>query len=116
MVASGNTGNSAVIRGDGRLYIKRPTGEAELLYRIEGSIMSIYRTYVPEPERGKGLAEKLALEAFAMAESLGLKVRPDCSYIRHFVSRRGEFSGMVVDSDAHESCDLPKRQARGAHP
>ena len=86
----------AIRRGSGRLYIDTKSGKAELLYRIEGTIMSIYHTYVPDPERGRGLAERLAVAAFEDAEKRGLKVRPDCSYIRHFVGKHREFSGITV--------------------
>ena len=65
-------------------------GEAELLYRIEGGVMSIYHTFVPESERGKGIAEKLAFAAFDMAKDKGLKVRPDCPYIKHFLEKHPE--------------------------
>ena len=70
-----------------RFYMKTPHGEAELLYRIDGNVMSIYHTFVPEEDRGKGLAEKLSLSAFEFAEKNKLKVSPDCPYIKHFIEK-----------------------------
>ncbi len=86
----------AIKKSDGRLYMDTPGGEAELLYRIVGSIMSIHHTFVPEAERGKGLAEMLAYEAFSMARLQGLKVRPDCAYIRHYVEKHQEVKDLVA--------------------
>jgi len=70
--------------------MKTEHGEAELLYKIDGKTMSIYHTLVPEEDRGKGLAEKLAYAAFSLAREKGLKVRPDCSYITHFLEVNSE--------------------------
>lgn len=75
---------------EGRFYIVTPGGEAELLYKIEGSLMPIYHTFVPESERGKGLAEALAVAAFEFAKGKGLKVKPDCQYIVHFLGKHPE--------------------------
>ena len=103
------TKDSAIRKSEGRLYMATPGGEAELLYRMEKSVMSIYRTFVPETERGKGIAEKLALEAFAIAKEKGLKVRPDCPYIEHFIEKHKEFAGMSVGSDSGGACLMPPR-------
>ncbi len=73
---------------EGRFFIKTEHGEAEMLYRIEGgSTMSIYHTFVPEEERGKGIAEVMADAALGFAKREGLKVRPDCDYMRHYVTK-----------------------------
>ena len=75
---------------NGRFYVATPGGGAELLYRIEMGVMPIYRTFVPESERGKGIAEALAIAAFDFAREKGLKVRPDCPYIVHFLGKHPE--------------------------
>ncbi|MDE1761736.1 MAG: N-acetyltransferase [Candidatus Micrarchaeota archaeon] len=74
------------IENDGtRFYTKTEHGEAELSYRVIGEVISMYHTFTPDRDRGKGIAEKLADEAFAFAIKNNLKVRPDCSYIRHYL-------------------------------
>ncbi len=80
----------------GRMSLKTEHGEAELLYRIRGNIMSIYHTFTPPEDRGNGVAAKLAEEAFNLAKKKGLKVRPDCPYISHFVEKRKEFKSQLV--------------------
>ena len=76
---------------DGRFYVETEGGDAELLYRMDGGVMSIYHTFVPESERGRGIAEKLAREAFGFAIKKGVKVRPDCPYIGYFLEKHVEF-------------------------
>ena len=80
------------IHDPGRFYVKTGHGEAELLYNIERAkgIMSIYHTFVPDEDRGKGIAEVLALASFEYAIKEGLKVRPDCPYINHFLEKHKE--------------------------
>ena len=78
-------------------YIKTGHGEALLSYRIIGKkVMSIYHTFTPEEERGRGIAEKLAIRAFEFANEKGLKVRPDCPYILHFLGKHKELRGQAV--------------------
>lgn len=72
-------------QSEGRFYTKTEHGEAELLYRIEGSVMSIYHTFTPGEERGEGIAEELTKAAFSFAIKNKLKVRPDCPYVAHFL-------------------------------
>lgn len=81
---------------DGRFYIVLAGGNAELLYKIQGRTMSIYHTFVPESERGKGIAEKLAIAAFEFAEEEKLSVRPDCPYIVHFLEKNSEYKKFAV--------------------
>lgn len=85
-----------ILHKDGRFYLETPSGDAELLYRILGSTMSIYHTFVPESERGKGIAEKMAFEAFDFAKKKGLKVRPDCPYIIRFLEKHAELRAYSV--------------------
>ncbi len=75
----------------GRFFTKIGEREAELLYRmVDQKTMSIYHTFVPEEARGKGVADMLALAAFAYAKEKGMKVRPDCPYIPHFLEKHPE--------------------------
>lgn len=81
---------------DGRFSTVTEGGEAELLYKMEGNVMSIYHTFVPESERGKGIAETLAIAAFEFAKENELKVRPDCPYIVRFLEKNAKFREYAV--------------------
>lgn len=85
-----------ILHEESRFYIKTPGGDAELLYKLSGSIMSIYHTFVPETERGKGVAEILALKAFDFAKEKKLKVKPDCPYIVKFLEKHPDFKALSV--------------------
>lgn len=81
-----------------RFVIKLPGGEeAELQYHLQGQMMDMYHTYVPESARGQGLAEKLAAAAFEYAQSQNLKVVPSCPYIsRAFLARHPEWKKLAA--------------------
>ena len=84
--------------GKGRFFIITNSGEAELLYDLDkkDKIMSIYHTFVPDAERGKGIAEELAVKAFELAKRNGVLVKPDCEYIRHFILKHKELENMIT--------------------
>ena len=81
---------------EGRIFAKTEHGEAEVLYRIQGTIMHVYRSYVPDEDRGRGIAKKLNLAAFEFAENNGLKVSPDCSYTKGFLEKHKELRRFSV--------------------
>ncbi len=56
----------------------------------------MYHTFVPDEDRGKGIAEKLAFAAFEYAKEKKLKVIPGCTYISYFVQKHPEFNDMIV--------------------
>ncbi len=83
-------------QNEGRFYVHTDEGEAELLYGIKDGIMYIYHTYVPEQERGEGIAEQLANAAFEFAIKSNLKVKPACSYIEYYLSKHSEMKKYAV--------------------
>ena len=50
-------------------------------FRKFAYVMDIWETYVPSRHRGRGLAQRLARAAFAVARAQGYLVRPSCTYI-----------------------------------
>jgi len=83
-----------------RFYIPLESGrEALLLYRRQGDVLDFYHTYVPEPFRGKGLAEKVVTAGFRYAKEKGLKVIPTCSYVASLVSRRKDLLPFVQSTE-----------------
>ena len=48
----------------------------------------IYRTFVPNELRGKGIAATLTEHALQYAESMGYSVIPSCSYVERYMARR----------------------------
>ncbi|WP_313088810.1 GNAT family N-acetyltransferase [Pseudomonas sp.] len=51
--------------------------------------LDIYRTYVPDALRGRGVAAELAQHALDYAEREGYTVIPSCSYVERYIERQG---------------------------
>ncbi|MGC8669849.1 MAG: GNAT family N-acetyltransferase [Candidatus Micrarchaeia archaeon] len=73
---------------DCRFYIDKEG--AELLYGIREGVMYIYHVYVPKELRDHGIAEQLADAAFEFAIKNNMKVKPECSYIKYYLSKHVE--------------------------
>ena len=67
-----------------------------LAYQIDGPVMSILHTGVPPPVEGRGIAAALTGAALAHARSVGLKVRPLCSYARAYLRRSPEAADLLA--------------------
>ncbi|CAD5108764.1 GNAT family N-acetyltransferase [Zestomonas carbonaria] len=50
--------------------------------------LDIYRTFVPNPLRGRGIAAALTEQALAYADRMGYTVIPSCSYVERYMERR----------------------------
>ena len=74
---------------EGRMfYIDEAAGRAYLAYMDLGKkTMDIYRTFVPDELRGRGLAALLAAEALKFAEAQGYKVIPSCTYVARYMEQ-----------------------------
>lgn len=81
----------------GRRFRVQVSGqEAVLAYRMSGTTMDMYHTFVPEAARGKGLAEKLVKAGFEYAKANGLTVVPTCPYISGaYLKRHTEYQSLV---------------------
>lgn len=67
----------------------------ECTYRLEGGVMAIVHTGVPRALEGRGIAAALVQAALAWAQQQGLKVRPVCSYVRSYMHRHPETTGLL---------------------
>ena len=50
--------------------------------------LDIYRTFVPNALRGRGIAAALTEHALRYAEGKGYTVIPSCSYVERYMERR----------------------------
>lgn len=50
--------------------------------------LDIYRTFVPNSLRGRGIAAALTEHALQYADRLGYTVIPSCSYVERYMLRR----------------------------
>lgn len=56
--------------------------------------LDIYRTFVPNSLRGRGIAAALTEHALQYADRLGYTVIPSCSYVERYMERRQRHSGL----------------------
>ncbi len=60
---------------------------AELSYQmLDANTVNFLRTYVPESQRGKGVAESLVRAGLTWAESAGYQMRTECWYVEKFLA------------------------------
>ena len=79
-----------------RFCVKLQGYEACLMYRLSGTELDLYHTYVPEVFRGRGIAEQLVKAAFEYAKAGGLTVMPSCSYISGaYLKRHPEYEPLT---------------------
>lgn len=84
--------SDAVVQHDkpGRMfYIDDTAGRAYLTYMDLGKqTIDIYRTFVPDDLRGRGLAALLAAAALKYAAEQDYKVIASCTYIEQYIQRQ----------------------------
>ncbi|GAB4483246.1 MAG: GNAT family N-acetyltransferase [Burkholderiaceae bacterium] len=59
-------------------------------YRLDGRVMRIFHTEVAPALEGRGIAAALVRAALDRAAAEGLKVAPQCSYVRAYMRRHPE--------------------------
>lgn len=80
----------------GRFVIRIDGQEATLRYRLQEKTADFFSTFVPEPLRGRGLAEQLAKAAFEHAKAQGWHVIPSCSYLSGaYLKRHPEYQPLT---------------------
>lgn len=74
---------------DKQFYVTIDGSRAYLAYMDLGrKTLDIYRTFVPNALRGKGLAAKLTERALQFANEEGYQVIPSCSYVERYMQRQ----------------------------
>ncbi len=77
--------------GKGRIYLELPNGEeAFITFGVdeEKKVVVVSTTYVPESQRGKGIAGKLSAKLVEFADENGYKIYPLCSYTQKYLERK----------------------------
>ena len=65
-------------------------------YRVADGVMQMTHTYVPPPIQGHGIAAALVDAALAYARAKGLRVDPQCSYVRAYMRRHPDTLSLQV--------------------
>lgn len=56
---------------------------------LPSGAIDVYRTFVPEELRGKGIAAELAKAVIDFADGQQLKIIPSCSYMESYLKKQG---------------------------
>ncbi|WP_266206065.1 GNAT family N-acetyltransferase [Pontibacter kalidii] len=81
---------------DLRFYIPFGEEEAELTYSYtEDKILDFEHTFVPDSQRGKGLAGKLVKKGLEFARSNKYKIIPSCPVVEAYIERYPEYKKIV---------------------
>ena len=67
-----------------------------IVYRLNGDVIRLIHTEVPEAFSGQGHAATLARSALDDARARGLKVKPDCPYVRSYIQKHPEYADLVA--------------------
>lgn len=59
-------------------------------YREADGVMHVFHTEVPPALEGRGIAAAMVRYALAHARESGLKIDPQCSYVRVYMQRHAE--------------------------
>ena len=78
-----------------RFEMETPAGLAIADYRLSDGTMTIFHTEVPAALRGRGYGARLVKGALLQVRELGLKVVPQCWFVREFVDRNPEFADVL---------------------
>ena len=75
----------------GRIYVELGSGEeAFITFGVddEKKVIVVSTTFVPESQRGKGIAGKLTARLVEYAQEKGYRIYPLCSYTRKYLERK----------------------------
>jgi predicted GNAT family acetyltransferase len=70
--------------------------DCELDYRLDGRVLTILHTGVPQAVGGRGIAAALTLAAAQYARAEGLTIYPACSYAATWFRRHSEYSDLIT--------------------
>jgi predicted GNAT family acetyltransferase len=66
-------------------------------YRLDGGVMRLVHTEVPYRLEGRGIAAEIVRRAVDYARANGLKVAPQCSYVRAYMRRHKDTHDVLAE-------------------
>ena len=78
-------------------FTSGPAGQqAELAYSLPAAdVIDFVHTFVPEAQRGQGIAEELAEAGLAYARQQHLRVRTSCEFMAGYVQQHPEYADLL---------------------
>jgi len=80
-----------------RFLAQVPSGTAVLAYVPAGpGLLELYSTYVPAPDRGRGIGGHLVEAALGYAREQGMRVIPTCWYVARWIREHPESADLLA--------------------
>lgn len=70
-------------------------GIAFASYRVADGTATIFHTEVPRSMRGSGAGSAFIRQVLQEVRRLGLKVEPECGFVRAYMARHPEFNDLL---------------------
>jgi uncharacterized protein len=80
----------------GRFELEQDGHVATLDYSLDGHVLGLLHTDVPNTLRGHGIASELAKAALDWARERHLKVDVTCPFVAEYLSTHPEYSDLVL--------------------
>jgi uncharacterized protein len=79
-----------------RYVLETADGQAIADYVISGNEIIFTHTNVPRAMEGKGIASRLIKTALSDSREAGMKVVPQCSFVRVYIDRHPEWQDLLA--------------------
>ena len=68
---------------------------ALLTYSLDGDVLDLIHTEVPDSLEGRGYGSRLAEAALDFAAAKSLLVKPTCSFVRSYIARHDKYAKLT---------------------
>ena len=68
---------------------------AAAYYKVDGNVITFVHTEVPPELNGKGVGARLVQGALDQVRSAGLKVMPQCPFVKAWIGKHPEYRDLV---------------------
>jgi predicted GNAT family acetyltransferase len=79
-----------------RFELDTGDGIAVANYHAAPGVLTFFHTEVPPRLREQGIASRLVHDALEQVRAEGLKIVPDCDFVRHYIDTHPEFQDLVA--------------------
>lgn len=83
-------------RAEQEFELDTPEGRAIAAYQREGDRIVFTHTEVPRALEGQGIGSRLVRAALDSARDQGLRVVPQCPFVRAFIERHSEYRDLLA--------------------
>lgn len=70
---------------------------AATYYKIADGVITFVHTEVPDALAGRGVGSKLVKGALDQVRSAGLKVVPQCPFVKAYIEKHGEYADLLAN-------------------